>query len=107
MPKLLKLKPEEAVQRLLDIELGEGKAKASFNGKIIYLFPETHHGCNEMECGTWTVSAKGVQIYISKTYETSFEILKNGTSSKDFSNTIRMQFDQIFAASNVKEITTE
>lgn len=69
----------EAVQVLLDQQYGQGRAEATNDGKIKYLFPETHNGCNEMECGTWAVANKKIRFYTFVDYVEAFEHLKCGS----------------------------
>lgn len=78
MAQILNKNFKEVVQLILDKNIGEGKAEACDNGAVKFLFPETHFGCNEMQCGTWTVG-KTVRVYIYIDYVEAFEHLKCGS----------------------------
>lgn len=69
----------EVAQLLLDQSKGAGKAIAQENGMIKYHFPETHYGCNEMECGSWRVNNNKVNLYTFVNYIEAYEHLKCGT----------------------------
>jgi hypothetical protein len=76
MAQIVKLKPSEVIQKMLDITFGEGKTKATENNRILYVYSEIHYGCNEVEAGTWGFSNKGVHIYCSVTYDEAYAMLK-------------------------------
>lgn len=70
----------EFVQLYLDKEYGEGKSYASEKGTIKFCFPTTHHGCNEMDVGTWKLNKnQKVTIVLSLDYVEAYEHLKSGT----------------------------
>lgn len=75
----IKLSPKETVQDIVDKSFGENKAKLTDNGRLIFLFPTLHHGCNEMEVGTWRFDNKGVFIFSALSYDEAYVHLKNGT----------------------------
>jgi hypothetical protein len=100
MAKSIKFKPQQLIQQLLDAEYGEGKTQATSKGDIKYLFSETHHGCNEMQVGTWKFDSKGVHMYIRITYEEAFQFLKNGTKPAKYAP-VAMEFNRILTDSNI------
>lgn len=79
MTKAVSKKIEDLVQLCLEVEYGTGKVKVSVDGKIRFIFPETHYGCNEMEVGYWSLKNKKIQYTIVIDYIEAFEHLKCGT----------------------------
>lgn len=95
MAQLIKSNPQATIQLLLDNAFGKEKVRASSKNTLVYLFPEIHHGCNEMEAGTWKFDAKGTSIYLKITYKEAFGYLKAGTKPVDL-NVISAQFNKVF-----------
>jgi hypothetical protein len=82
--KNLRLNMRETIQTILDGSIGENKSRATENGRVLYLYEETYHGCNEIEIGTWRFDKGGVFIYVHSDYEEGREILKNRLRPKNF-----------------------
>lgn len=72
----------DCVQILLDQQFGQSKSLATNDGKVKFLFPETHYGCNEMEVGSWGIANKKVRFYTFIEYIEAFEHLKCGSKPK-------------------------
>jgi hypothetical protein len=95
MAQTLRLTPLEVIQTMLDAAYGANKARATTKGFILYTFPETHHGCNEMEVGSWSLdNKKGVRLYVRLTYEEAFQFLKDGAKPATF-DPIILEFQNI------------
>jgi hypothetical protein len=76
---------------------GEGAVVATDQGRIKYVYPTTHNGVNEIECGSWSFGKRGLRAVISGDYDKLFENLKNNTKPQKF-DTISVDFQKITGA---------